>query len=68
MDIQKEFGIKLRNFRKEVGLSQEKLALLADLDRTYIHSIEKGDRNVSIGVIQKLAKALEIEIVDFFIK
>jgi len=68
MNIQKDFGLKLKKFRKEAGLSQEKLALLADIDRTYVHSIEKGDRNISIGIIQKLAQALEIEIVDFFIK
>jgi transcriptional regulator with XRE-family HTH domain len=67
MNIQKDFGLKLKKFRKEAGLSQEKLALLADIDRTYVHSIEKGDRNISIGIIQKLAQALEIEIADFFI-
>lgn len=66
MDIKKSFGKKLKIFRLERGLSQEALALSADLDRTYIPSIEKGERNVSITVLEKLAKALKISIKDFF--
>jgi DNA-binding XRE family transcriptional regulator len=66
MDIKKKFGNKVKKLRLEKGLSQEALALLADLDRTYIPSIEKGERNVSITVIEKLAKALKISIKDFF--
>ena len=48
------------------GWSQEKLAQNADLDRTYIPSIEKGERNVSISVMEKLALAFNISIKDFF--
>jgi len=66
MDIKEKFGNKLKELRIARGLSQEKLALLADLDRTYIPSIEKGKRNVSITVLEKLAKALYINIKDFF--
>jgi len=66
MDIKKTFGEKLKKLRLEKGLSQETLALKADLDRTYLPSIEKGERNVSITVIEKLAKALNISIKDFF--
>ena len=66
MEIKKIFGKKVKLFRIEKGWSQEKLALTADLDRTYIPSIEKGERNVSIEVIYRLAKALDIEVVDFF--
>jgi transcriptional regulator with XRE-family HTH domain len=62
MDIKKKFGKKVKILRIEKGWSQEKLALSADLDRTYIPSIEKGERNVSITVIEKIAKALQIEI------
>jgi len=68
MDIKTKFGKKLKDFRLNRGFSQEKLAHLAELDRTYIPSIEKGERNVSLEVISKLATALEIEINDFFIK
>jgi transcriptional regulator with XRE-family HTH domain len=66
MDIKKEVGIKIRNLRKEKGLSQEALANLSDLDRTYIPSIERGERNISIEVIYKLCNALNITISDLF--
>jgi transcriptional regulator with XRE-family HTH domain len=62
MDIKKKIGLKIKNLRVEKNWSQEKLALNADLDRTYIPSIEKGERNVSITVIEKIANALEIEV------
>lgn len=60
MDIRIKFGKKIKAMRIEKGISQEKLAQLADLDRTYIPSIEKGERNVSISVIEKLAKAFKV--------
>ncbi len=66
MNIKKEVGKKLKKFRLERNLSQEALAHLAELDRTYIPSIEKGERNISITVLEKLAKALKISIKDFF--
>jgi transcriptional regulator with XRE-family HTH domain len=66
VDIKKKFGDKVRSLRKKNNLSQEALALLADLDRTYIPSIEKGERNVSITVVQKLAKAFGIKEKDLF--
>jgi transcriptional regulator with XRE-family HTH domain len=62
MDIKKKFGLRVKFLRIEKGWSQEKLALTADLDRTYIPSIERGDRNVSIIVIEQIAKAFEISI------
>ena len=66
MDVKKQFGQKVKLFRIDKGWSQEKLALAANLDRTYIPSIEKGQRNVSIEVIYKLSKALDIDIIEFF--
>ena len=66
MNIQQKYGIKVKKFRINKGWSQEKLALNADLDRTYISSIEKGERNVSIVVIEKIAIALDVDIKDFF--
>ena len=66
MDIKKKFGKNLKRLRLEKGISQESLALSADLDRTYIPSIEKGERNVSITVVEKLANALNVSISDFF--
>ena len=66
MDIKKKFGAKVKYLRTEKGWSQEKLALTADLDRTYIPSIEKGDRNVSITVIEKIAKAFKVSVSELF--
>jgi transcriptional regulator with XRE-family HTH domain len=66
MDIKKKFGEKVKFLRIDKGWSQEKLALEANLDRTYIPSIEKGNRNVSITVIEKLAQALTVDIKDLF--
>lgn len=62
MDIRKQFGKRVKQLRQENELSQEALAHLAELDRTYIPSIEKGERNVSLEVIQKLSKAYKIKI------
>jgi len=66
MDIKKKFGNQVKKFRLEKGLSQEVLAHMADLDRTYIPSIEKGERNISIVVIEKIAKALKVKISVLF--
>lgn len=59
-DIQQEFGDKLRELRKQKGLSQEDLAFKSGLHRTYISDIERGSRNVSLKNIEKIAKALRI--------
>ena len=66
MDIKQKFGNNLKRLRLEKGLSQEKLALNADIDRTYIPSIEKGERNVSIVIAEKLAIALNVPITELF--
>ena len=66
MNIKQRFGEKVKFFRLERGWSQEKLALEADIDRTYLPGIEKGERNVSITVVEKLAIALGLDIKDFF--
>jgi transcriptional regulator with XRE-family HTH domain len=54
------FGKKLRAVREGVGISQEKLAELAGLHRTYVSSVERGNRNISILNIERLAKALKV--------
>ena len=58
--IQQHFGERVRELRKEKGLSQEALALACDLDRTYIGGVERGERNVSLVNIHRLARALAI--------
>jgi transcriptional regulator with XRE-family HTH domain len=59
-DVTKIFGATLRELRKEKGFSQESLALSCELDRTYIGGIERGERNVSLINITKIAKALGV--------
>lgn len=54
----------LRRARAELGLSQEGLAELAGLHRTYVGGIERGERNVSIDNIERLAVALQVDVVD----
>lgn len=66
VNIKEKIGIRLRELRKLKGLSQEKFAFECELDRTYIASIEQGKRNVSIVNIEKIAKALNMSIYDFF--
>ncbi|RKS26532.1 DNA-binding XRE family transcriptional regulator [Flavobacterium endophyticum] len=66
MDIKQKFGLKIKELRKLRGLSQEKLANLAEIDRTYLPTIEKGERNVSIEIIERLAIALGVKIKDLF--
>ena len=62
MDIQKSFGLRGQQLRKETGLSQEKFALSIDMDRTYLASVEAGKRNISLCNIQKIAKGLNLSI------
>lgn len=62
MDIQKAFGLKVQQLRKETGLSQEKFALSIDMDRTYLASVEAGKRNISLRNIEKIAKGLNLTV------
>lgn len=66
MDIQKAFGLKVQQLRKENGMSQEKFALSIDMDRTYLASVEAGKRNLSLQNIKKIADGLEISLSDLF--
>ncbi len=65
-DVKVEFGNRLRKLREAKGLTQEVLGYNAGLDRTYISSVERGKRNISLESIECLAVALEIEIKEFF--
>lgn len=66
MDINEFFGEKIRELRKAKGYSQERLALRANIDRTYMSDIEKGNRNISLEIAYKISKALDIHITEIF--
>ena len=61
-DILERFGNRVRELRKAAGFSQESLADLCGLDRTYIGGIERGERNVSLRNIEVIARALKVSI------
>lgn len=67
-DIRARFGARLREVRLAKGISQEALAEEADLHRTYVSSVERGERNVSLVNIARLATALGVEIRELFPK
>ena len=64
MDINEVFGKKVLERRLSLKISQETLANMADIDRTYLPDIEKGKRNVSLRVADKIAKALNDSLKD----
>ena len=68
MDIVKVFGTNLRKYRTNLGLSQEPFAEKCGLHRTYISSVERFQRNISIESIQRIADALEIETYKLFLE
>lgn len=65
-EIQVLFGRAIRKFRSEKQISQESFADMCGLHRTYISDIERGQRNVSIENIEKMANALNMNISDIF--
>ena len=68
MNIIKVFADNVRHHRQQQGLSQEKLAELCDLHRTYISDIECYKRSISLGNVQKIADALGLEVYELFLR
>lgn len=67
MNICEKFGKNVKKYRLNAKISQEKLADLCDLHRTYISDIERGKRSISLNNIEKIALALNINIQNLFI-
>ncbi len=65
-NIRKKFGQKVRQIRKGAKLSQEELGFKASIHRTYIGAIERGEQNISLDNIYKLAKTLKVHVKDLF--
>jgi transcriptional regulator with XRE-family HTH domain len=65
-DVRIRFGKAVRQRRHKLGVSQEELADLCGLDRTYVGGIERGERNPAVVNIEKIAKALKISLAELF--
>lgn len=66
MSIKLNVGLRIKELRKSKGLSQEALANNAEIDRTYMASVENGRRNISIINLEKIISALGLSLADFF--
>ena len=67
-DIAKIIGQRIRNYRTQKGLSQEKLAELAGCHPTYIGQLERGEKNATLESVEKIASAMEISLSELFDK
>ena len=65
-DICARVGFNIREIREEKKLSQEQVANRADLHRAYVGQIERGEKNIGLRNLEKIAKALKVSIKDFF--
>lgn len=66
MNIKEKFGQKVKSLREQKSISIEHLANISNVDRNYISDIEKGKRNVSIEIIEKIITALDTDFGAFF--
>jgi transcriptional regulator with XRE-family HTH domain len=66
LDVRIRFGRAVRTRRQKLGVSQEEFADMCELDRTYIGGIERGERNLSLINIEKIAKTFEVSLAELF--
>lgn len=66
IDINKAFGKAVADLRKERHITQEELAFRCDIHRTYMGAIERGEKSPTLNTIEKLAKGLNIPIIELF--
>ena len=60
MDVRRRVGLNVKQLRQDLGISQEELAFECGLHRTYISGVERGVRNPTVVVLEKVAKALKV--------
>ena len=65
-DIKIKFGLRLKQLRKEKGISQEELMAATGIHRTYLSEVERGIRNISIVNVEKISLALNIDVMEMF--
>ncbi len=66
-NIHQKIAANIRKLRKQKQITQERLALEADLNRAYVGYIERGERKPSVETLEKLAKVLKVKIHELFI-
>jgi len=64
--LRKKFGMRVRDLRKQLGLSQEELGFKSNIHRTYIGAVERGEQNVSLDNIGRIAKHLKVTLSELF--
>lgn len=64
--IEIKVGNRIKELRNKLGISQEELGFRSGVHRTYIASLEVGKRNISIATLEKIVKALEVSLSEFF--
>lgn len=65
-DIRNKIGLRIKELRKENGLTQEKFALMIELNRSYLADIEKGNRNFGFDTLEKIVDGFGMSYSDFF--
>ena len=65
-NVNKAFGKRVAELRKKAGFSQEKFAFQCNIDRTYIGTIERGEKSPTLNTIQKIAQALNMPLYQLF--
>lgn len=68
MDVRQTIGWNVRHLRVQKGLSQERLALEAGIDRSYVGRVERGSENVTIATLEAMAAVLGVEVAALFAK
>ncbi|WP_064832595.1 helix-turn-helix domain-containing protein [Rhizobium phaseoli] len=66
MDVRRTIGWNLRRLRVDRGLSQERLALEAEIDRSYVGRVERGRENVTVATLEAFAKVLSVGVSELF--
>lgn len=66
MEVRQTIGWNLRHLRVAMGLSQERLALAAEIDRSYVGRIERGTENVTVSTLEALSIVLDVHVSELF--
>lgn len=66
MNVRELVGLNIQRLRRERGISQEELAFRAPSSRAYLSGVESGRRNASLELLENIARALDVEVIDFF--